>query len=73
MSDTHDGTTGAETGFPGGPAEATADEAVIGTWSDESEFTGWEDGGPDGEDVGPSSRPRRSRWSDGPTSVSRRW
>ncbi len=47
MSDTYDGPTGASTESTDG----TADAGVVGTWSDESEFAAWEDGGTDGDDA----------------------
>ena len=52
----------------------SAETAGDGTWSDESEFRGWEDADGDGEDgAATSSRPRRWPSSAGPTSASRRW
>ncbi len=55
MTDTDDGPTGASPdsvirGADRG-ADGSADAGIVGTWSDESDFTGWEDGGPDGEDA----------------------
>ena len=38
----------------GGDPVAAGDTGVVGTWSDESEFAGWEDTDSDGDQSGPT-------------------